>query len=335
MGNSTRGSSAGSNAMLINPAGLSYAQQFSIDAMYQAALRDRTHGLGVFLSDSLNNSRFALGLGYVFMKGAPRLRYTDPDGLRRNLSLSHFGHEVLGVISVAAVKQWFFLAIKPKYQYTSLRYLDDDGAARNAADKLNAFGLDASVAVNFADWVRLTVIGYNLVGASEPAYTEEDPLSLEGIAMAEDPVIDPDDPPFEGAPLNVSNVRRVADYPRTLAHGLAIFPLMNPNFSLNFDGTYDFSSYRRPDKQVRYTLGGSAEFVAGPVPIRAGSYFDSRGAGKADNRVHVSAGLGFVLNPKQGGAGVEIGAGFSRQVAGPLPETVIGVNVGVRLHPDL
>lgn len=335
MGNSARASAYGPNAAIASSATLSFSQQFAIEPSYQIAVHDRTHGLGINITDSLLNPRLAIGLGYTFLRGNPRVQYLDAAGDEQSLDLEHFGHEASLFISVAAVKNWLAIALKPKYQYTSLRFLDDEGAARNATEKLNAFGLDASIALNFADWVRVSVIGYNLVGAKDPSYTEDEPLDLEGVGMAEDPMVDPDDPPFEGAPLNVANVRRVSDYPRTLAHGLAIFPLRSPNFSLNFDGTYDFSSYWDQDKHIRYTLGGSAEFVAGPVPIRAGSYFDSRGRGKDDNRVFVSGGLGFIHVPKRGGAGVDVGVGFSRQVAGPNPETFIGVNVGVRLHPDL
>jgi hypothetical protein len=331
MGNSTRGSSAGSNAMLINPAGLSYTQQFSIDAMYQAAMRDRTHGLGVFLSDSLNNPRFAIGLGYVFMKGAPRVRYTDANGERRNLSLSHFGHEALGVISVAAVRNWFYLALKPKYQYTSLRYLDDDEKAKDARKKLNAFGIDAAIAVNFLGFAKLAVVGTNFTGNIEPAWTEDDPIELENVAQAEpEPGEDPE-------PVGLDNVRRVSDYPLGVAHGLAVFPLKRPDFSLNFDGTYDFTSYWKQDKHVRLTYGGSIEYVLRGVPLRVGGYWDGRGKPKEDDRGYVTFGTGYIRSANAGGVGFEIGVSVSQQVAGPGPrlDTMIGGTLGIRLNPDL
>lgn len=335
MGNSARASASGTSAAMASSATLSFSQQFAIEPSYQFALRDRTHGLGINIVDSLLNPRLAIGLGYAFMRGSPRVRYLDQAEDPQELELSHFGHEASLLISISAVRNWLAIALKPKYQYTSLRYLDDEGGARNATDKLSAFGLDGSVALNFADWVRVSVVGYNLVGVKQANYTDDEPLSLEGVAMAEDPDIDEDDPPFEGAPLDVSNVRRRSDYPRSLAHGLAVFPLRSPNFSLNFDGMYDFTSYWDQNKYVRKTLGGSAEFVAGPVPIRAGSYWDSRGRGSDDDGVFVTGGLGFLLQPRKGGAGVDVGVGFSRQVTGDNPETFIGANVGVRLNPDL
>ena len=158
MGNATRGSSTGTDAAIINPAGLSYAQQFEIEPIYQLDLRTGTHGLGVFISDSLNNPRFGLGLGYTFMRGTPKIRYDDIANERQALELVHFGHEVAGILSVTAVRNWLYIGLKPKWQYVSLRYLDDEGQARDYVPKHNAFGLDAAIAVNFLDWAKFAVV---------------------------------------------------------------------------------------------------------------------------------------------------------------------------------
>jgi hypothetical protein len=328
MGNATRGSSAGTQAALINPAGLMYGQQFAIEGMYQYDARTRTHGMGVFISDSLNTPRVALALGYVFMRGDPQLRYTDAMGDRRTLGLVHYGHEVSGVISVAAVKNWLYLGIKPKWQYSSLRYLDDERKAQDFRRKLNAFGLDLALALNLLDWAKLAVVGYNLTGPADPAFTEDQEVELAGIA------VDPVDPA-----INTGSLRRLSDYPRSLGHGLAIYPLRKPDFSINIDATYDFTSYWNQNKYTRITVNGGIEYVvAGIVPLRVGGWWDSRGRGSIDDRGYVSGGLGYFLAPKVGGVGVDIAAGFAQQVAGSPKaqlDTIIGVNIGIRLHPDL
>jgi len=327
MGHATRGSSSGTQAALINPAGLMYGQQFAIEGMYQYDAQSRTHGMGVFISDSLNTPRVALALGYVFMRGDPRLVYSDALGERKTLGMVHFGHEISGVLSVAVVKNWLYLGVKPKWQYSSLRYLDDNRRVHDFRRKLNAFGLDAALAINLLDWVKLAVVGYNLVGPSVPAWTDAKTVSLVDVA------VDPNDPAF-----NTSHIRRLADYPRSLGHGVAIFPLRKPDFSLNVDATYDFTSYWDQNKYTRVTVNGGAEFVAGPVPIRVGGWWDSRGRGQGDDRGYVSGGLGFFLAPKVGGVGVDFAAGFSQQVTGSPKgqlDTVIGINLGIRLHPDL
>lgn len=328
MGNATRGSSTGTDAALINPAGLSYAQQFEIEPIYQFNLQTRTHGMGIFVSDSLNSPRIALALGYVFMRGTPRIRYDDAVGERQALDLVHFGHEVSGVLAVTAVRNWLYLGIKPKWQYVSLRYLDDRGVANNYSPKLNAFGLDLAIALNLLDFVKIAVVGYNLTGPNAPARGDDTTVAeLEGIETAEDPN------------YNTGNLRRVSDYPRSLGHGLAIFPLRHPNFSLNIDATYDFTSYyTADDKYTRITVNAGGEFVAGPVPIRLGGWWDSRGRGKLDDRGYVSAGLGFIKPAPLGGVGVDFGVGFAQQVTGASRgqlDTVISINLGIRLRPDL
>lgn len=327
MGNATRGSSTGTDAALINPAGLSYSQQFEIEPLYQFDLQTRTHGMGIFVSDSLNSPRVALALGYVFMRGTPRIRYDDATGDREALSLVHFGHEVSGVVSITAVRNWLYIGIKPKWQYVSLRYLDDEGQARDYRPKLNAFGLDVGLALNLLDWAKIAVVGYNLTGPNQPARTDTPTEDVPGIAVDTDPQ------------FNDENLRRLSDYPRSLGHGLAVFPLRTPNFSLNVDATYDFTSYRtEDDKWTRITVNAGGEFVAGPVPIRLGGWWDSRGRVKGDNRGYVTAGLGFIRPAELGGVGVDFGVGFAQQVTGASRnqlDTVLSVNLGLRLRPNL
>lgn len=327
MGNATRGSAAGSDAAIINPAAISYTQQFEIEPVYQLDYQTNTHGLGVFIVDSLNSPRIALALGYVFLHGGPRIRYDDATGDRSTLSLVHFGHEVSGSLSVTAVKNWLYIAAKPKWQYTSLRYLDDEGQARNYKPKLNAFGLDVAVALNLLDWAKVAVVGYNLVGVSTPARSDTPTTELPGIAVDDDPQ------------FNDTELRRIADYPRMLAHGLAVFPLRNPNFSLNIDATYDFTSYMKEDnKWTRITVNAGGEFVAGPVPIRLGGWWDSRGRTHDDDRGYVSAGLGYIKPAELGGIGVDFGVGFAQQVTGSIGrdlDTILSVNIGLRLQPNL
>lgn len=328
MGNATRGSSTGTDAALINPAGISYAQQFELEPLYQFNLQTRTHGLGVFISDSLNSPRIALALGYVLTRGTPKIRYDDVLGERQSLELVHFGHEVSGILSVTAVKNWLYIAVKPKWQYMSLRYLDETGLAVDYKPKLNAFGLDAAVAINFLDWARFAVVGYNLVGPMTPARGDDTTTAeLPGITTAEPPN------------FNTGNIRRVSDYPRSLGHGLAIYPLRSPKFNINIDATYDFTSYQDSDpKWTRITVNAGGEFIAGPVPIRVGGWWDSRGRGSMDDRGYVSAGLGYVQPAKLGGVGVDFGVGFAQQVTGAKLrelDTIVSLNIGLRFRPNL
>lgn len=323
LGSVARGSSYGTNAALINPSNMAFAPIFTVEALYQLGAQSKTHGVGFLVMDSLNNPRVALGLGYLFMRGKPGVSFVDLDTLdRRNLELSLFGHEVLGALSITAVKQWLAIGIKPKYQYVSLRYRDDEGVARNANKKLNAFGLDTSLTVNFRGWAALALSGVNLVGNHRTAYNDERDISLTGFAVQE-------------GTIDHGDLEDTSSYPLGFEHGLSVFPLRSQIFSINFDGMYDFTSYHF-EKYTRLRYGGSGEFVVGPVPLRFGVLWDSRGRGRQDDRVYVAGGVAFVRPAKLGGVGVDVGFGFRQEVAGPPgKETTIGFNLGLRLHPDL
>ncbi len=321
MGSTGRASAYGTAAALANPSNMSFAPVFAIEPLYQLRLKSRTSGVGILVMDSLNNSRVSLGLGYLFMRGKPQVAFSDTMGMDRKLELSHFGHEAFAAISVSIVKQWLAVGVKPKYQYISLRYRDDNGVARNAHGKLNAFGLDVSLTANLAGWAAFSLVGTNLTGNHDPAFTDDRDIKLTDVDHTE-------------GSLRYTSLGELSDYPLGLAYGVAVFPLRKIDFNLNFDGFHDFSSYRF-EKYNRQVFGGSAEFVAGPVPLRFGTIWDSRGKGKKDDRVFVSGGIAYVRPAPVGGVGVDVGFGFQQQVSGPLKDTVIGFNLGLRINPDL
>jgi hypothetical protein len=322
LGNNGRGSSYGTNAVLANPSNMAFSGVFAIEPMYQLNIRSRTSGLGVVVMDSLNNARVSLGLGYLFMRGTPTVTFTDEDsGDDRDFELSRFGHEAFAAISVSIVKQWLAVGLKPKYQYTSLRYRDSTGAARNAGSKLSAFGLDVSLTANLAGWAAIALVATNLTGNSDPYFTDDKDVSLVDVGATE-------------GTIRYKSLSPLSEYPLGFAWGASVFPLHKIDFSINADGYYDFTSYKF-QKATRAVYGGSAEFVAGPVPLRFGTTWDSRGRGKKDDRVYVSGGIAYVRQAPLGGIGVDVGFGFSQQVSGLQKETILGFNLGLRINPDL
>ena len=330
MGEASRASATGTDAAMNNPSGLGLTQQFAITPGYQIFIPDLTHGISAYILDSLNNPRFSLALGYEFLKGTPKVGYLDSGGETQDFDLSYFGHEVGASINVAAIMGWWWLAIKPKFQYTSLRYLDDEGKAIDATPRLRSFGFDVATTMSFKGWVNVAFVAENLVGNNGPAWTEDDPITIEGVEEFDDAT---------NASLDLSRVRRVSDYPLKLTHAISIQPLRTSTFSLNFDGSYDFTSYKDQDKKVRTIFAGGGEFVIREmIPIRAGVTWDGRGRGRDDDKLYVGGGLGFIKTPKVGGTGVDIGVSFQQQVQkrddSPL-ETTVGLHIGLRFHPDL
>lgn len=318
MGGASRASSRGTGAMLVNPANLGFTRQFEIAPAYQVRVEDNTHGVGFMAMDSLNNERIALGLGYIATVGGPKITYDDVNGDKQTLQLVHGGHEVGMPISLNAVLGWLAFGIRPKFQFSSLRFRDADGARQEVVKDHTAFGLDAAMTISFRQYVTVSVVGQNLTGPAPPATT----LNLAPLV-------------FNPLTLDRSRVSPVSDYPRTLAHALAVFPTRSAGFSLNFDGLYDFTSYRTTaDKFTRMVFAGGAEYtIRNIVPLRIGGSWDSRGRGTADDRGYIAFGLGFTRPATKGSVGFDLGVGFSRQITGPNPETVLGINLGLLLNP--
>jgi hypothetical protein len=317
MGGATRASATGTSAMLVNPANMSFTRQFLIDPMYQVHLENNSHGVGILAMDSLLNARAAVGLGYVATLGGPKISFTDERNFERTIGLLHQAHEVGLPIAINAVMGWLSFGLRPKFIHSSHRFVGPDNKNYSLHKDLNKFGLDLAMTVSLRSYVNVSVVGQNLVGATDPIVE----VNLEPYKV------------LDGS-IDRRRLSLLSDFPRTVAHGLAVFPTRSSGFSFNFDGMYDFTSFRHQEKYTRMVFSGGAEYaIKNIVPIRIGGYWDSRGRGKEDDRGFIAFGLGFVRTPEPGGIGYDLGIGFSRQVTGPFPETRLAINLGIRLHP--
>ncbi len=319
MGGASRASTSGAEAMLLNPANMGFTRQFEIQPAYQVNIESNTHGAGLMAMDSLLNERVALGLGYIATIGGPKVGFDDGlGGERQTVQISHIGHEVGLPLAINAVLGWLAFGVRPKLQQSSMRFLDADNERRDARKTQLKFGLDLALSFSARQYVTIAVVGQNIAGPTVPA-TE---LNLA---------------PYVYAPMSLDRARvsPVSDYPRMLSHALAVFPTKKPGFSINFDGTYDFTSYRHDNKYTRMLFAGGVEYsVRDIVPLRLGGYWDSRGRGSGDDRGYIALGGGFFRPATKGGVGFNIGLGFSRQITGPSPETLLSFSLGLLINPS-
>ncbi|HEY0134145.1 MAG TPA: hypothetical protein VGB85_08695 [Nannocystis sp.] len=322
MGGASRASTRGAGAMLVNPANLGFTRQFEIEPAYQGNIESNTHGAGILVMDSLLNERLALGLGYVATIGAPRVSFATDTGDTQKLKLVHTAHEVSLPIAINVALGWLAFGVRPKFQYSAMRFEDAEGVRRDARAEQTKFGLDLALTFSARQWVNISVIGQNISGQNVPATT----LDLAPYS-------------FDLTTLDRSRVSPVSDYARTLAHGIAVFPTRKPTFSINFDGVYDFTSFRYgfkdEDKYTRKLFAGGVEYsIRDVVPLRIGGFYDSRGRGKTDDRGYIALGVGYFRAAPKGAAGFNLGVGVSRQITGPSPETLIAVSLGILLNPQ-
>jgi len=322
LGGASRASARGTGAILVNPANLGFTRQFEIEPAYQANIESNTHGVGLLAMDSLLNERLALGLGYIATVGAPRVSYETEAGETQQIQLSHTGHEVSLPIAVNVALGWLAFGVRPKFQYSALRFQDIADKRHDARAEQTKFGLDLALTFSARQWVNVAVVGQNVAGQMVPATT----LDLAPYS-------------FDLTTLNRSRISPVSDYARTLSHGLAVFPTRKPTFSINFDGVYDFTSYRlgfeTAEKYTRKLFAGGVEYsIRDVVPLRVGGFWDSRGRGKTDDRGYIAAGVGYFRAAAKGAVGFNLGVGFSRQITGPSPETLLAVSLGILVNPS-
>lgn len=324
MAENARASAAGANAVFVNPAGLVLRSEFSTSGQYRLDTKSRTHGLGVMVHDSLNNPRVALALTYAFMKGSPRVTYTDPLGVQKPLALSHFGHEAALHAGAMVLPGWLSVGASIGYQYASLRYKDEQNQGQQMLEALNMVGVDVGATLTLGRWARVSAVGYNLVGSHPGNYSKNQSMNLAGVNQRPE------------SKVLANELSPLSDHPLSFAHGVAIYPLGRPTLSINSDALYDFSSFKHPSgKYVRKVFGGGVEYVAGPVPIRAGARWDSMGKDKGDDQVWVSGGLAYTRAAQAGQPGFDLAFGLSQQVAGEgKKSTRIGLTLSFRMHPQ-
>jgi hypothetical protein len=320
MGGASRASTSGAEAMLVNPANMGFTRQLEIQPLYQGNIETNTHGAGLLAMDSLLNERVALGFGYAMTYGGPKATYIDSaTGKERTLQLAHAAHEVGIPLAINVVRGWLAFGVRPKFQYSVLRFADDNGQRQDARKQQLKFGLDLALTFSAKQYVTLAIVAQNLTGPAPSQVT----LDLAPLTI------------MDGS-LSRGRVSPLSDYPRSVAHGLAVFPTRRPGFSINFDGMYDFTTYRTADdKFTRMVFSGGVEYsIREVVPLRLGGYWDGRGRGKEDDRGYISFGGGYYTNPGKGQVGLNFGLGFSRQITGPSPDTTLAITLGVLLNPN-
>lgn len=324
LGGASRASASGVQAYFANPAGMSLTRTLAIESDYQAAVERNTHGFGTTAVDSINSPRVGLGLGYSFMRGYPTIGFEEVGGDGpRDLTLTHGAQEVGLALSILVVKRWLAIGVKPKYQNLSLRAGARGGegvdARRDVVPTQHAFGLDVGATLSILGWVNVAVVGYNLSGPTPPSYTDETSPNLEPYEVVE-------------GSFDPRRLPRISDYARSLGHGVAVFPLRSLRLSLNFDGTYDFTSYADLN-HVRKTFAGGGEYVLGKFAMRLGGGWDGRGPGNEDDRGYIAGGFGVIKTADPGKVGVLATLGVRRDLTGPYPETVLGANLSLLFNP--
>lgn len=141
LADSVKASAVGASAIYFNPAGMSGARQFAVEAGYSFLDGMSGHSFGVAAVDSATNGSVAMGIGYSFITSAP-------DGVDRD------GHNVRGALSTGYRGDSWSLFVGVGARYLTLTQSTSD---------VEFFTVDAGLILTVGTVLRIGVTGQNLI----------------------------------------------------------------------------------------------------------------------------------------------------------------------------
>lgn len=255
-GEAVRASASGAESVLTNPAAMSLARQYVIEANYAINIEQLGHHAHVSITDSVT-SRVAAGLFYTYINASPKLGFDWAGGRVESTTISRQGHAAGLALSLPLGDKFIIGA--------TIKYLHIDTTAPLPApavpkeitlDSVNGVTFDLSILVRLGEKFRITAIGYNLWDHG----SRESPLSL-GLAVGFSPI--------PQLTINFDAVTNFTGY---------------KSYSLDPTGKVVL------DTRVTGRLGPGIEWlIANKVPLRAGVVYDSGLPG-----TFLTVGLGYV-----------------------------------------
>ncbi|MSP59037.1 MAG: hypothetical protein EXR72_01630 [Myxococcales bacterium] len=286
MGGSGRAIATGSLGPLLNPAGMVAIRQYSMEAMYGFNIQNLGSSIHLGITDSVTNSRLAMGLYYQFTSSTPKFTYGGEGGPTQ---AARQGNET-GVALALPLGERFSIGLTSKYSNVTTE-VANPGAnmevekgmpapqktlvldSTNAADS-KGFTMDAGVMLRLGDSFHIGVSGHNFI----PLHSVEVPIGL----------------------------------------GIGLGYMMGASFVITTDARIDFDKYRQPgttdekgnrvqgDRRTTAKISGGLEYLAGGVvPIRAGFAHDTGMPGS-----FLSLGIGYM------GKSFGIDLGYRQKVNG-------------------
>lgn len=265
MGSSGRGAAVGALGSLLNPAGIEWAKQYTIEAMYGFKVQDAGSSLHLSITDSMTNAHIGMGAYYEYVHSSPRFVNFAGDN---NADVTRTGSEA-GLSLALPLGDHFAFGITAKYSNISTDGVNPAAATDKSAPATvnydsttthdaKGFTMDAGLQIKLGESLGIGLVGYNFI----PLHSVETPIGI-GMGLA---------------------------YQAT------------PSFMLVADAKIDFDKYKKPStmdamgntvdggNRTTARIGGGAEYLAGGVvPLRLG-YFQDTGLPGG----FLSAGIGYL-----------------------------------------
>lgn len=243
MGEAQRASATGSEALMLNPAGMSLVKQYAIEAMYGLKIETIGNNVDVAIVDSVT-SKVAVGLFYNYIYETPKVGFDWAGGVVPTEKITRTGH-IAGLALSIPLGESFIIGATAKYLHMDTTAPLPKGTVPSdlTFDSINGVTFDVGMILKLGRVFRVGLIGYNLWDHG----SRETPLSL-GVGLS-----------------------------------YSVLPNLAINFDtdINFSG-YQRYSYD-PDtgkvnlyQRTTARLGPGVEWaIANKVPLRAGVVWDS------------------------------------------------------------
>ena len=265
MGSAGRGAAIGALGPMLNPAGLEWTKQYSIEAMYGFKVQDLGSSIHLSIADSVTNAHIGMGAYYEYVHSSPRF-VNEPGG--PNADVTRSGNEI-GLSFALPLGDHFAFGITAKYSNISTDGVNPAAATdKNAPPTVNydsttthdakGFTMDAGLNIKLSDSFGIGVVGHNFI----PLHSVETPIGL----------------------------------------GMGLAYQVTPNVMFVADARIDFDRYKKPSttdatgnviegaNRTSARIGGGMEYVAaGIVPLRVG-YFQDTGLPGG----FISGGIGYL-----------------------------------------
>ncbi len=255
-GEAMRATATGSEALILNPAGMSLVKQYVIEGIYGFKVEDLGHHVNVSVVDSVT-SRVAAGLFYTFIYSEPKVGFHWAGGEQLPERWKREGHAA-GLSLSLSLGDKFMIGLTTKYLHFDTTAPLPKGTSPGSLDfdHVNGVTFDVGFIVRLGDKFNIGAVGYNLWD-----HGREAPISMGiGLAYVPLPVLS----------INFDTVVNFTGY-KTL-HVDSIDP-----------------SKIKLDNKVSARLGPGIEWkIANKVPVRVGYVFDS-----ALNGQYITMGIGY------------------------------------------
>lgn len=177
MGGALRAAATGASGIFLNPAGITLARTYAVEAFYDFHVQKNGHYAHSSVVDSVASKWVAAGLYY-------NLLVMRPDVVERSnsktQSLDVAGHET-GITLAVPLGSRFSLGTSVKYQFfkAKAKVTSEDDTSEITVDRINNIGLDVGAVVLLYEGLTLGVTGMNLV----PQKSTFAPMSM-GMGVA-------------------------------------------------------------------------------------------------------------------------------------------------------